>query len=209
MTSSASSVDARNLELELLDPGAVTLVRLFRHPGGEWQPPDDKYRNLRIDPPDGHKSEYAVLYTGSTLPAVAMECHILRADEHDRYTWAVDLARQYKVVRYAYSAPALFIPIDGRNRQLLGLSGGQRKFKGYSPYQEAALDLFGRFGKLIHGLSWESFHRGQPGRVYAIWHHRKAAMALKEPTPPYGSLEKDNEWVAFLAEYPDIESIVS
>jgi hypothetical protein len=62
MTSSASTVDARNLELELLDPAAVTLVRLFRHPGGEWEPPDEKYRNLRIDAPAGHKSEYAVLY---------------------------------------------------------------------------------------------------------------------------------------------------
>jgi len=66
-------------------------------------------------------------------------------------------------------------------------------------------DLFLRFGKVVHGLSWESFHRGQPGRVYAIWHHQKAAIALEAAKSAYGSLEEDDEWVAFLAEYPDIE----
>ena len=87
-----------------------------------------------------------------------------------------------------------------------GLSGGQRKFKGYASYQEVALDLFRRFGQLVHGLSWESFHRGQPGHVYPIWHHQKAAIALEAAKPPpYGSLEKDDEWLAFLAENPDIE----
>jgi len=208
MTSPASSVDARTLELELLDPRLVHLVKLFRHAGGDWDPPDEKYRNLRVDPPDGHKSEYAVLYTGSTLPAVAMECRVLRADDQDRYTWAADLAGQYRVVRYDYLSPALFIPIDGRNRQPLGLSGGQRKFKGYASYQEVALDLFRRFGQLVHGLSWESFHRGQPGHVYPIWHHQKAAIALEAAKPPpYGSLEKDDEWLAFLAENPDIEQM--
>jgi hypothetical protein len=60
MTSSASSVDARNLELELLDPGAVGVVGCFAI-SGEWEPPDEKYRNLPIDPPEGHKSEYAIL----------------------------------------------------------------------------------------------------------------------------------------------------
>ena len=206
MTSSASSVDARDLELELLDPYVVRLVRLFRHAGGDWDPPDEKYRNLRVDPPDGHKSQYAVLYTGDMLPAVAMECRVLRADDHDRYTWAADLARQYKVVRYDYGSPALFVRIDGHNRRRLGLSGGQRRFNGYAPYQEAALDLFRRFGQLVHGLSWESFHRGQPGRVYAIWHHQKATIALERTKPPpYGSLEEDDEWLAFLKAYPEIE----
>jgi len=59
---------------------------------------------------------------------------------------------------------------------------------------------------LVHGLSWESFHRGQPGRVYAIWHHQKGAIALKATKPPpYGSLDEDDGWQEFLAEYPDIE----
>ena len=43
--------------------------------------------------------------------------------------------------------------------------------------------------------------------MYAIWHHQKAAMALDAATPPYGSLEEDDEWQAFLAEYPDIEAM--
>ena len=208
MTSSAAAtVDARHLELELLDPNRVRLVRLFRHPGGQWDPPEEKYRNLRVDPPDEHKSAYAVLYTGSTLPAVAMECRVLYADPDDRYTWDTDLAGQYQVVRYSYAAPALFIPIDGRNRPQLGLSGGQRKFAGYAPYQEAALDLFRRFGQLVHGLSWESFHRNQPGRVYAPWHHHKATIGLDATPAPYAKLVSDDEWKTFLADNLDIEAM--
>lgn len=203
----AATVDALSLELELLDPNSLRLVRLFRHPGGHWEPPDEKYRNLRVDPPHGHKAAYAVLYTGSTLPAMAMECRVLRADDRDRYTWDMDLAGQYQLVRYAYSAPALFIPIDGRNRPLLGLSGAQRKFAGYEPYQEAAAELLRRFGQLAHGLSWESFHRNQPGRVYAIWHHHKSTIELEPAPPPYPRLVDDGEWKSFLAENPDIEAV--
>ncbi|MFP5406625.1 MAG: hypothetical protein ACLGHY_09920 [Gammaproteobacteria bacterium] len=87
-----------------------------------------------------------MLYTASTLPTVAIECGILHADAHDRYTWAEDLAQQYKVVRYIFSAPALFIPIDGRNREVLGLECGQRKFAGYEPYQWVPHELFERYG---------------------------------------------------------------
>lgn len=204
----AASVDARSLELELVDPGSVRWVRLYRHAGGHWYPPDEKYRNLRVDPPAGHKAVYAVLYTGSTLPAVAMECRVLRADDRDRYTWDMDLAGQYHVVRYNSSAPALFVPIDGRNRSLLGLAGGQRRFAGYEPYQEAALELLRRFGQVVHGLSWESFHRGQPGRVYAIWHHHKSTVGLQSDPPPHGRLVDDDEWKMFLADNPDIEAMV-
>ncbi|MBL8474001.1 MAG: RES domain-containing protein [Rhodocyclaceae bacterium] len=207
--SRAATIDARDLKLELLDPNAIRLVRLFRHPGGHWDPPDAKYRTLRVDPPDAHKPDFAVLYTASTLSAVAMECRILRADHLDRHTWDQDLAAQYRVARYTYLAPALFIPIDGENRRHLDLSGEQRKFAGYAPYQKAAWALFERFGQLAHGLSWESFHRNQPGRVYAIWHHRKAAMALAVDAGPYHPLAGDAEWLRFLASNPDIESTAS
>jgi hypothetical protein len=44
-----------------------------------------------------------------------------------------------------------------------------REFAGYEPYQAVALELFERFGAIVHGLSWESFHRNQLGRVYAIF----------------------------------------
>ena len=128
-----------------------------------------------------------------------MECRVLRADDQDHYTWDAELASQYKVVRYDYLSPALFVPIDGRNRQLLGLSGAQRKFKGYAPYQDVALALFRRFGNLAHGLSWESFHRGQPGRVYAIWHHQKPRSRSSPPSRrPTAALIKTTGGTNFL-----------
>ena len=158
----------RELELELFDPNSEQLVRLFRHPGGEWEAPPEKYRNQRVDPPHGHKADYAMLYTAGTLPAVAVECRVLRVDSQDRYAWSRTLASQYQVARYNFAAPALFVPIDGANRGVLGLQGGTRKFAGYEPYQKVALTLFQRYGQVIHGLSWESFHRNQPGRVFAL-----------------------------------------
>ena len=208
MTVAAVPFDARELDLELLDPGSTPLVRLFRHPGGDWDPPPEVHRKLRVDPPKGHKGDFAVLYTGNTLATVAIECGVLRADAQDRYTWATDLAAQYFVVRYAFDAPALFIPIDGHNRATLGLAGGQRRFAGYEPFQEVALGLFQRFGKVVHGLSWESFHRNQPGRVYAIWHHHKTTVGMRVTSPdPYMKLVDDDEWAQFLAANPEVEPL--
>lgn len=202
----SASFRGRDLDLELLDPNSERLVRLFRHPGADWEPPPQAVRNLRVDPPAGHKGAFAVLYTGNTLPTVAIECGVLRADARDRYTWATDLARQFKVVRYAFSLPALFVPIDGHNRVVLGLAGGQRKFAGYEPYQAVAHELFRRYATVAHGLSWESFHRNQPGRVYALWHHHKSSVGLSITSPePYSKLVDDLEWTAFLAANADIE----
>lgn len=200
----------RDLELELLDPGSTPLVRLFRHSGGEWDPPPPGVkRELRVDPPPGSQGAYDVLYTASMLPTVAIECRILSADPRDRYSWAVDVAERYWVVRYKFASPALFIPIDGhRNREALGLAGGQRKFSGYEPYQVVCHELFKRYGAVVHGLSWESFHRNQPGRVYAIWHHHKATIGLSITSPtPYEKLLDDAEWKQFLADNPEIEAL--
>jgi hypothetical protein len=199
-----------SVQLELLDPRSVTLARLFRHPGGQWDPPPEQHRTLRVDPPPGHQADYAVLYLGETLPTIAMECRVLSVDDRDRYTWKKDLARQYQVVRYAFELPALFLPIDGvANRAALGLEGSKRRFLGYDPYRGVALEVFKRYGNIIHGLSWESFHRNQPGRVYALWHHHKATIGLKivSAGENFPRLIDDEEWAAFLADYPEIEAI--
>lgn len=204
----AGAFEGHDLDLELLDPGSTPLTRLFRHAGGDWEPPPEADRSLRVDPPVGHKGDFAVLYTGNTLATVAIECGVLRADPQDRYTWAVDRAGEYFVVRYAFAAPPLFIPIDGRNRNVLGLAGGARKFAGYEPYQAVALELFRRYGNVVHGLSWESFHRNQPGRVYALWHHHKATIGLSITSPdPYATLVDDAEWKNFLMTNPEVEAI--
>jgi hypothetical protein len=204
----AHTCPARELELELLDPGSVTLVRLFKFPGGEWSPPPPVYRNLRVDPPAGHKDDYAVLYTGDDLAAVATECLILQTGEGDRAIWRQDKAVGYRVARYGFLKPALFLPIDGKNRQRLGMAGGQRPWGGYDAWQETGLALHQRFAHVVHGLSWESFHRNQPGRVYALWHDHKPTIDLQLTTPgDYPLLTEDTQWLAFLAAHPEIEAI--
>ena len=204
---------ARDLELELLDPGSRQLVRLFKHDGGEWEPTPEIHRGERTDPPPGHKHRYAFLYTADALSAVAVECRILSADAKDDYVWSVDLARQYGVARYRFDQPALFVPLDGDNRRTLALEAAQRLPAAFGkrfrlPYQEVALTLFERFGSVVHGLSWESFHRHQPGRVYALWHHHKSTIALSLiSTAPYAKLPDDPEWQQFLLDHPDVEAI--
>lgn len=204
----ALTCPARELDLELFDPGSVTLLRLFKHPGGEWDAPPAAFRNLRVDPPAGHKDDYAVLYTGDELAAVATECLILQAGEGDRTTWRQDKAAAYRVARYGFLKPALFLPIDGKNRQRLGLAGGQRPWGGYGAWQEAALALHQRFAQVVHGLSWESFHRNQPGRVFALWHEHKTSCDLRLTTPgEFPLLTEDAQWRAFLVAHPEIEAI--
>jgi hypothetical protein len=209
-TATGTAWRARDLALELLDPDSLALARLFQHAGMDWDPPAEKYRNLRVDPPDGHKGAFAVLYTASTLPAAAAECRVLNVDAGDKYTWNEPRSALYRVVRYRFAKPALFIPIDGKNRELLGLERPEAAFTGYVPFQAVSLELFQRFSGLAHGLSWQSFHRNQPGRAYAIWHHCKSAIDLHITSPdPRPKLNEDVEWLSFLAAHPEIEAVAA
>lgn len=206
----APTFEGRDLELELLDPNSTPLIRLFSHLGGEWEPPPEVHRNQRVDPPPGQSHRFAVLYTADALPGVAVECRILSADADDRFVLDATRAEKYWVARYRFDKPALFMPLDGRNRRKLGLEARQRKVGGYGPYQDVALALFDRFGSVLHGLSWESFHRNQPGRVFALWHQHKSTIALSlVSTAPYVKLIDDPEWKQFLLDHPGIEAIGS
>ncbi len=135
-----------------------------------------------------------------------MECRILRADWQDSLTWNRTLAAQYRVARYTFSQPAIFVPIDGGNRRLLGLDPGQRKLGSKVPFQEMALALYERFGRVVHGLSWESEHRNQPARIYALWHRHKPTIGLS--TVPagrtYALLPDDTAWQNFLRDNPEV-----
>lgn len=149
-----------------------------------------------------------MLYLGHSIATVAVECHILSDDSKGRYQSLRDKAGLYKVTRYLTAHPSLFIPLDGRNRKLLGLEGSDVAFKGYKPYQEASLELFKRFGKTVHGLTWASFHRNQPGRVFALWHHHKVTVGLQVTSlEPFDALSADASWIAFLKSNPHIEEI--
>jgi hypothetical protein len=97
-----------------------------------------------------------------------MECRILTCDVSDQYSWDAAKAAEVKLARYRMSQPAIFVPLD-RNRHRFNLpaeAAYQRE-----PFQALSLELHRRFGTLIHGMSWASFHRGQPGRVFAICYH--------------------------------------
>ena len=205
----AHSVSGFDLELELLDPNSVPLFRLFRHPNADWDETPVAYRNERADPPPGHKADFAVLYLGTTLKGVAMECRILQADYQDHLTWKRTLAADYSVARYAFSEPAIFLPIDRRNQRVLGLDAGRRKLASKVPFQEAALALYDRYKGVVHGLSWESKHRNQPARIYALWHRHKPTIGLS--TVPadrkYSLLPADVDWLTYLRENPDVEGI--
>jgi hypothetical protein len=199
--------EGAQLQVDLLDPFAVTPVRLFRHPGGDWDEPPLEYRNQRVDPPVGHESEYAVLYTAESIAAAAIECHILNCDSRDRYTYDQQRTLEYAVVHYEMRAPALFIPIDGENKRTLALRFPD---PAYGQHRAVAYELFSRFGGVVHGLSWQSYHRNQPGRVYALWHHHKPTVKLAvSSATPYLKLAQDPEWLQLLKDNPEFEPLAS
>lgn len=198
---------ARDLDLELVEPGDVTFVRLFGRPNGEWDAPPPQYRDKRCDPPPGKQSDYALLYTGDRIEAIAMECEILAIDRHGKWSYDEAQTKKYWVARYAFQQPAVFIPLD-ENRHRLGID--RVPFvPGYAPWQEAAHELWRRFGKTVHGLSWWSMHRHQLGRVYAIWHHHKDAIGLVPPTGPFDKLYEDADWKALLVANPGFTKLVT
>lgn len=191
---------AGDLQLEMREPGDLSLVRLFRRTGGEWDEPPAAFRTMRYDPPAGYKNDYSLLYTGEHVEAIAMECDILAVDRAGAWTYDEAKAKASWVARYQFTNPAIFIPMDV-NRHRFNID--RRPFvPGYGPFQEAAHELWRRFGATVHGLSWWSMHRHQPGRVYALWHHHKATLGLVKPTGPFNKLHEDADWKAFLAANP-------
>lgn len=191
---------ARDLKLEMIEPGDLALVRLFSRPDAEWEPPPPMYRNERCDPPVGKKDDYALLYTANRLDTTAMECQILAVDRQGNWTYDEAKTKSYHVARYSFTQPAIFIPLD-ENRHHLEVN--RTPFvPGYGPWQDAAHDLWRRFGTTVHGLSWWSMHRHQVGRVYAIWHERKAAMGLERPLAPFDKLYEDADWKSLLLANP-------
>ena len=197
--------NGRELDLELIDPGSVSLIRAYDHPEADWNPPPASFRNNHVDPPVGHDDEFAVLYTASNIQSCATEVRALCWDcWTNQVFWKPSAATQFRVVRFDMGRPGLFIPIDGLNRHVLGLEG---KFEpGYGSSRRMALELFRRYGHLVHGLSYESFHRFQPGRVYAIWHSRKEHMQL-QASPERPQLRDDVEFQAFLDAHPFIQPL--
>jgi hypothetical protein len=148
-----------------------------------------------------------VLYTAESVAAAAIECRILNCDTQDRYTYDQQRTAEYSVVRYEMRAPALFIPIDGENKRTLGLRFPD---PAYAQHRAVAYELFKRFGGVVHGLSWESYHRNQPGRVYALWHHHKPTVKLAISSgTPYLKLAEDPEWLQLLKDNSQFEPLAS
>lgn len=212
-----ASFHAGELSLELRDPQAFPLVRLCNQaraggPGGEWESPAPQYRTLRVDPPADRQDAFAVLYTADTLPCVAAECRLLQVNQA-KDIYSVDRGRlcEYLVTRYAFKRPGLFIRIDADHAEPLGLHprarGTHMSLRDpYAPYQAVSLALFERFGGVAHGLSWQSMHRNQLGRVYAIWHERKPDLGL-EVVETGGRLDQDSEWLAFERANPGLPDV--
>lgn len=193
-----------DIEVEVRER-AAPLVRLFRHAGASFAVPDEKYRNGRYDPPPDNKAAFAVLYTADNIACAAMETRLLRTDTDNVYSYSKSKAEPYKVAHLQYENPALFIRLDSADfRKKLGIP----RFNpdGYLPYQSAALALFRRFGRTFDGLSWESMHRGQPGRNYGFWHHRKDRIELQPVSEEKycPALLEDCEWKQLLEEHPGI-----
>ncbi len=190
------------LRVDLHDPNDVKLYRLFRHPKGEWEAPPPEYRNLRVDPPDGHKDDYAVLYLASSLSAAAIECRIFEFDDRDKLTWKSDKATEYKVARYQFAKPALFISLDEASMEKWGLAGENIAFGKnlYDAIQRKAWELHRDYHGVVHGLSWPSFHRNRAGYVFALWHEHKSTIGLTLDTSvEMKPLIQDAEWLAFLS----------
>ena len=192
-----------DIDIEVRGHDEAPLIRLFRHPGAAYGLPAEAHRTGRFDPPPGEKGLFAILYTGDNIAGAAIECRILRSSSLDEYSYSPKLAITYKVVRFKYREPALFIRVDGDIKRKLGIPAFTPD---YSPFQRAARALFERYGKTVHGLSWESFHRGQPGRNYGFWHHRMDAIGLeplqREEDCP--ELQRDAGWIQLLQDHPSI-----
>ena len=128
----SSSIESFNfnsadLQLRCVSPGAE-IHRLYRFPGGDFQPAPPQYRTGRLDPPAGRSSEYGVLYAADTLITAALECGELLIMPTDPPTYERSFyageelpPTQHAVLRVLH--PVKFLDFtDGATTQALGLS---------------------------------------------------------------------------------------
>lgn len=201
MTGAFPQVEDEDLLIEVRSPDKPPLVRLFRWEGSAFGVPAPEHRIGRFDPPPGHRDVFAVLYTAEHVETAAIECRVLASDANDQYTYSYKTP-QHRVVRLKYTKPALFIRVDSPSAKKWGIG----RFKPtYEQYQGLALTLYERYGTVIHGLSWQSYHRGGPGRNYGFWHSQKsdAGLEILQPEEQCPFLHEDPEWLAFLNEHKE------
>ena len=196
MTPALPVIRDTDVEIEVRDPGNSPLVRLFRWKGTSIGEPPVAHRNSRFDPPAGSKEAFSVLYAAENIVTAAVECRILTPDQMDRFTYSYQ-SPPHRVARLNHSEPALFIRITGESLKKWGVKSFQLN---YDAYQTMALALFERYGTTVHGMSWDSFHRGRPGRNYGFWHSRLDTIGFRalQEEPNCLSLELDPDWKAFL-----------
>ena len=163
------------LELKLLPTDKEHLYRVWRHPGGDWEPTGRSGAG-RIDclatPP-----QYFVLYL-ATSPLVALqETLLLTAQPPDRWLFHRARAAEYNLTSYATTAPLRAATLDEPNAELLGLDR-VTLIEGKRPYRLAAMEIRQVRGADVPALVWRSKHREANGQVVGLFHDRKSEVGL-------------------------------
>lgn len=170
-----SSIQFEKLQLNPLHCDRNPLFRLWRHPGGDWDPSPNAGSG-RVDCPV-EPSEYRILYLGETALIALQETRLLT--EHQSGAWLFHRGRaaEYKITTYTTAVPFRAMTLDEPNASILGLDKVSL-IDGIWPYQQVALQIFRAMGARVPALYWRSKHREAKGAVVAVFHEFKSDIGL-------------------------------
>jgi hypothetical protein len=165
----------KELQLSTLPTDQYHLYRLWRYPGGDWEPSPNVGRG-RIDCPI-LPVEYFVLYLATTPLVALQETGLLTFQPDDHWLFHRSRATEYRLTEYSTEVSLVAATLDEPNAALLGLKGVDL-VDGNAPYQQAALAIRRARSADVPALYWRSRHREASGLVVGIFHDQKANVGL-------------------------------
>lgn len=171
----------------------LPLYRGSSHPGGHWEPAPPHMRNQRCDPPDGCKSEYALLYLGESEPTVEFEMRRMtsvKTDGGEELGRTFQPGRQATLAVHLSRGPIAFVDLDSPylGPEYPSVNGGKDEIQKWRHLTQMVYRrLKANAGDLavpIVGVTYRSQCRGCNGRVFAMFvEFRDSALERGEPRP--------------------------
>lgn len=162
------------------------LQRLWRWPDGDWNAAPPANRNGRVDPPEGMRDRFGVLYLADTVITAAFETRVLayskREDGNEEFDVVPDrpnaagvMPPPLMVAIHKTCMPVAFVDLEGPHiNEVFGvvLKGPLVSF---TKWRELSLAVYEFLEKSpnpampIVGVTYETQQNGSNGRNYAVF----------------------------------------
>ena len=178
-------------------PVGSQLVRLFRRPGGDWDVAPPEHRTGRVDPPDGRKDVFGMLYLCEHIETSAFEVRIWRNvhDSNGERIQAIEdspdpttqvMPAPLQQVEHRLKHACLFVDLDPLETWREFDMRPSGPIDTNARWQSITLKVFeatqqhqGELFAPVVGVSYTSQHRRSAGRNFALFESFRDQILLR------------------------------